>query len=302
MNPLIIKLTGTIDSSNFEEWKTDLIARIHSINRELSTDDDYATAAKQVKAFKSAEDTLKRAKQDAIDQADEIQRLFTAIDDVVAESRQARLWLDRQVKTRKLEIKFKHIQSGIDDIEQFIDRQSDEFKAIDHSQFLDWNRFDIATKGKAGTKGLQSALDQLGRLIKQEISDKAVEIGNNKQEIEAIPEAYRILFQDRQSLLDSPETELKLEIEKRIALYHRDQATQDAEKKARQLKTLEDLVLNPETSPSDSENGGPQERYRISIDLLSTRERAIAVARAIKEAYGNNPLVTEIKLSRNHDE
>jgi hypothetical protein len=54
-------LTGTIDSSNFDEWKTDLITQIQSINRDLVTDDDFVTATKQVKAFKTAEDTLKRA-------------------------------------------------------------------------------------------------------------------------------------------------------------------------------------------------------------------------------------------------
>jgi len=295
-------LTGTIDSSNFDEWKTDLIAQIQSINRDLVTDDDFVTAAKQVKAFKTAEDTLKRAKQAAIDQADEIQRLFAAIDEVIAESREARLRLDRQVKARKLDLKFKQIQSGINAIKQFIDQQSDEFKAIDHSAFINWQRFETATKGKAGTKGVQTALDQLCSQIRQEISDKAGELADNKKIIEAIPTAYRILFPDQQSLLGLPATELKLEIEKRIAQYQRDQASQEADEKAKQLKTLENLVLNPETSLPGPENSEPVEKYRISIDLLSTREQAISVARVVKDAYSDNSLVTGIRLARHHDD
>jgi len=301
MNPLVIKLTGSIDSSNFDEWKTDLIAQLHAVNRELVTDDDFVTAAKQVKAFKTAEDSLKRAKQSAIEQANDIQRLFTAIDEVIAESREIRLWLDRQVKARKLDLKFKQIQSAIDAIKQLIDQQSEEFKAIDHSNFLDWQRFETATKGKASIKGVQAALDQLSSQIRLEISDKAGELADNKKRIDAIPVAYRILFPDRQSLLALPDAELKLEIEKRIAQYQRDQATQEADKKAKQLKILEDLVLNPETGVPDSEGASLVERYRISIDLLSTREQAISVARLIKETYSDNALVTEIRLARHHD-
>jgi len=55
MNQLIIKLTGTVNSSNFDEWKKDLISQIQATNIELSTDDDFVKAVNQVKSFKSAE-------------------------------------------------------------------------------------------------------------------------------------------------------------------------------------------------------------------------------------------------------
>lgn len=88
------KLTGTVNTSNFDEWKSDLIVQIQSTHIELVTDDDFVEATNQVKSFKAAEKFLKQAKQSAINQAEEIQQLFSAIDDITEEARQARLSLD----------------------------------------------------------------------------------------------------------------------------------------------------------------------------------------------------------------
>ena len=109
MNQLFIKLTGTVNSSNFDEWKMELIAQIQAVNIELVTDNDFVIASEQVKSFKSAEKSLKEAKQSAIDQAVEIQQLFSAIDEISEEARQARLSLERQIKARKIEIKQNYI-------------------------------------------------------------------------------------------------------------------------------------------------------------------------------------------------
>ena len=135
MNQLVIKLTGTVNASNFDEWKKDLIFQIQSTNRELATDDDFVAASEQVKSFKLAENSLKQAKQSAIDQAEEIQQLFLAIDEVTEEARQARLSLERQIKTRKIEIKNQCIQVGIDEIQSFIDEQLGEFQCVEKTGF-----------------------------------------------------------------------------------------------------------------------------------------------------------------------
>ena len=100
MKQLFIKLTGTVNSSNFDVWKKELITQIQAVNIELVTDNDFITASKQVKSFKSAEKSLKQAKQSAINQAEEIQQLFSSIDEVTEEARQARLSLECQIKAR----------------------------------------------------------------------------------------------------------------------------------------------------------------------------------------------------------
>ena len=107
MNNLVIKLSGEIRSSNFHEWKNELIGQIQSTNLELTTDADFAAAELNVKTFRIAENTLKNAKESAIHQAYDIQELFNAIDQVTEQARQVRLTLVRQIKKRKSDVKLK---------------------------------------------------------------------------------------------------------------------------------------------------------------------------------------------------
>lgn len=298
MNQLIIKLTGTVNSSNFDEWKKDLIDQIQSTNTELSTDDDFVKAENQVKSFKIAEKSLKQAKQSAIDQAEEIQHLFSAIDEITEEARQTRLSLERQIKSRKLEIKDQYIRSGIEQIHTFIDDQTEEFKCIDTSIYLDRSRFESAIRGKAGIKGLQVAIDNICSYIRNEISVKSVEVRNNKTKIDSLPENYKLLFQDWKTLLGLSQNELDLVIDKRIAKYNEQAAQDEVEKQKRILNKIEEIELNPEKAAVNEIEESSCEKYRIFIDLLSTKDTAQQIARKVKDNYGNNPSVSEIKLIR----
>ncbi len=120
MSQLVIQLTGQIKSSNFAEWKQNLIANIQSTNITLETDADYVAAIEHVKLFKDAEASLREAKQTAIDQAPDIHTLFSAIDEISNKAKQVRLLLERQIKARKKEIKEQIIQAGINEIKKFI--------------------------------------------------------------------------------------------------------------------------------------------------------------------------------------
>jgi len=302
MNQLIIKLTGKIQSSNFDEWKNDLITLIQSRNTELTTDDDFVVAARHVKLFKVAEKSLKDAKQSALNQASDIQRLFSAIDEVSEETRQARLSLERQIKARKLEIKEAFIQSGIEIVYVFIDQQSDDFQLISHVSYLDRNRFESAVRGKAGTKGIQSAIDNLCDIIKLEISKKTAEMKNNGMAIDILPGKYKALFQDRHSLLALTKQELDLTIDKRIALFNEENMKIKAEKTINDLKKLEDIELNPDAHRySESAEILGKGKYRLIMDILSTKDIAIEIARSVRQAYDDNTSISSIRLTRDHD-
>jgi len=274
MKQLFIKLTGTVNASNFDGWKKELIEQIQSVNVELVTDKDFVTASEQVKSFKSAEKSLKQAKQSAIDQAEEIQQLFTAIDEITEEARQARLSLERQIKARKLEIKQQYIQSGIDEIQSFIDEQVVEFNKCDLSPFFFFFLFESAVSGKAGISGLETGIDGICTLIKIEISEKAVTIYNNKVKLDALAEAYKLLFQDWELLICLPEDELASEIDKRTTRYNDEMARREAEESAGELQNSETVTEAETTAAKENETlqdkSQQKEKYRILIDLLST--------------------------------
>lgn len=317
MNQLIIKLTGTVNSSNFDEWKTELIGQIQAVNIELISDNDFVVASEQVKSFRSAEKSLKEAKQSAIDQAVEIQQLFSAIDEITEEARQARLSLERQIRARKVEIKQNYIQSGLDEIQGYIDEQIDELKNCDLSQFLKPGRFESAVSGKAGISGLEKGIDQVCNVIKGEISEKVVTIYNNKTKIESLAQAHKILFQDWKSLICSSENELESEIDKRTARYDYELAKREAERLASELNKT-DIVTDEvvatsgliqqnnlqgatEENEAVTDQTQQKEKYRVLIDLWSTLDKAKQIAAAIESEYVDDPAIQLIKLMKIRD-
>ena len=300
-----IKLSGIIHSSNFDEIKQAILARIESSKIELKTDENFHQAKLDVKQFKLVEETLRKVKQSAINQAEEIEKLFSEIDEVTQSTRQARLSLERQVKTRTLEIKNECIQSGIDEIQSFIDEQVDEFKHIDKSLFLDRTRFEYAAKGKANIESVKYAIDLLCVVIKKEISEKNTEVQNNKTKIDALNEDHKLLFQDWKSLQSLSETDLTSEIDKRIKLQNENIARkEEAKNKATILEentTKEDLTA-PKGTTTNQVLITPKEKYQIIVEILSTRAKAVELEQSIKDAYGSDPSINDIKLTRNLDE
>jgi len=114
MTELTITLTGEVKESNFEEWKSGLAERIQAVDTTLSDDDDFTSATDSIRQFRDAELTLKNAKQAALQQAADINRLFDAFDEATEETRQARLTLERKVRIRRQEIKQQAMQAHFD--------------------------------------------------------------------------------------------------------------------------------------------------------------------------------------------
>ena len=297
MNQLIIKLKGEIQSSNFAEWKNDLIAQIQSVNTELTTDDDFVGAIGHVKLFKAAEHYLREAKRSAIDQSSDIQGLFAAIDEIAEKARQARLSLERQIKERKLDIKEGCVHTGIGVVRSLINQQNDDFQLLDHASYLDANRFESAVRGKTGLRGIQLAIDHLCNEIKLEILQKADETATNGVKLDSLPSKYRLLFQDRNSLISLNKQELELTIDKRIVLFNEENAKIDAENAIDASGNIVNIELSSEAglSPDLSRN----QNYRLIIDLLASKSSAIEIARSIRQTYGKDSAVSSIRLTLN---
>ena len=144
-------------------------------------------------------------------------------------------------------------------------------------------------------------MEQLCNLIKREVSDKAIKVANNKAKIDALPTGYKMLFQDIDSLLGFDNNVLDLEIDKRIARYNEETAKNEAEQQARELKKIEDAELNPENTTTVATEITQKEQYQVVIDILSTKDIAKEIAQEIKLGYGDNPNISEIRLTRKID-
>ena len=219
MSNLVIKLNGEIQSSNFHEWKNELIGQIQSTNLELATDADFAAAELNVKTFRIAEKTLKNAKESAIHQAYDIQELFNAIDEVTEQARQVRLTLIRQIKKRKSDVKEEIALEGVNVMKIEITQQSDNFNLTDNSRFTDKSIFLSKIAGTRGVAGARKAVELLCYQMKDEISKKALWVESNATTIDTIPLEHSALFQDRAYLIGLLPNDLNKTIDDRINTY-----------------------------------------------------------------------------------
>lgn len=106
---LHVEVSGQVTASNLAEFKDTALAAIHSVNRNLVTDQDFADAEKAVKWCGDVEDRLAAAKQHALSQTATIDELFRTMDDISAEAKRVRLDLDKLVKARKEAIRLEII-------------------------------------------------------------------------------------------------------------------------------------------------------------------------------------------------
>jgi hypothetical protein len=219
MSSLIIRLNGEIQSSNFHEWKTELIEKIDSTQLDLSTDRDFANAELNVKTFKVAEKTLKSAKQIAIEQASDIQKLFDAIDQITEQARQARLTLERQIKKRKVELKDDIASEGVNIMLEELSKQSDDFNLTDNSSFIDKSIFLSRVSGTRGVAGARGAVKLLCLQLKDGIISKALRIKENSIILDTISIEHSSLFQDRSYLISLDLHHLNKEIDNRVNTY-----------------------------------------------------------------------------------
>jgi len=109
---LHIEVTGMVTASNLAEYKAHALAVFGGINRNLVTDQDFASAESTVKWCGDIETRLAAAKQHALSQTASIDELFRAIDEISAEARATRLELDKLVKNRKDSIRGEIVSDG----------------------------------------------------------------------------------------------------------------------------------------------------------------------------------------------
>jgi len=298
VNDLVISLTGEITDSNFDEWKSDLLGQLKSVNTELKTDPQFAEASDNVKRFKAAEKALKKAKASAIKQAADINTLFEAIDEVAAETREVRLTLERQIRTRKQEIKEDAVRKGVAKVEALIDEQSDDFKLLDHSAFIDDDIFEEAAKGKSSSKGLHNAIDSAFAGLKEQIEGKAESVKVNASTIDSLASGFQVLFQDRANLLNMTKDELDATIDDRVNRFKEGQGADGHADDA----TSTDAVEASSDDTSETGSGGAMNAdaetadFELSLSIHATEADATALYNKLKDAWLDTPEVTDIVL------
>lgn len=260
---LRIEVTGMVTASNLDAFKANALAVFSGINRELSTDTDFANAEKTVKWCAGIEEKLKAAKEHALSQTETIDLLFKTIDGISAEARATRLELEKLVKARKdavrVEIQQKAGQAFTDHILQLNKRLGKVMLPAIHADFAG------VMKGKKTVASLQDAVDTELARVKIESSTIADKIDINLGSLRELANNHIFLFSDAQQLVMKANDDLVLLIKSRIAEH-------EAAEKARIEREVQARV-------AEEQRKADEERLRVEREAKAAADRAEAEAK-----------------------
>ncbi len=294
MKQLDIQISGTIQSSNFPFWRESLLKDINSVNLTLITDQDFAAATEDVKQLKNAEKAIQTAKIQAIEQTEEIQRLFEALDEIADRTRQTRLTLDRQIRAKKQTIKQDLLEKAMKEVQGHIDDKPDIFRRQQMNAYLHPYRFESAIKGKCTIHTAAKALEALVAELKKSINRACEAVLANAEILTGIPDNDKLLFQDIDTLVTLPKNELLLTIENRRAKFSEQKALKYAASVDSELQAIEKETLH---GTLDQE----QHHYVLSIEMFCARNQAVNLAQQLKNSAENVDFHLDMKLTKRHD-
>lgn len=248
---LRIEVTGMVTASNLDAFKQHALSVFAGINKELSTDQDFANAEKTVKWCGEVETRLVAAKEHALSQTASIDELFKAIDDISAEARRVRLELDKLVKARKEAIRGEIVAEGVAKFAQHFRELNERIgKPLMPSCQPDFNG---AIKGKRTVKSLRDAVNTELARVKIETSAIADKITINLR-ILSEHDDVSFLFSDLNSLVHKDAEDLRAVIKSRISEHEQKESARIqaevnrelAAKEAAQLKAQQAEQAKPE--------------------------------------------------------
>ena len=329
---LQIVIDSTITASNFAEWKEPLLATIKAANITLQTDQDFAEAEINIAALKASEAALKEAKEQALKKAADVFQLFKDIDDVTGSASEARLALSKQIKARKDEIKQTAVKDATALLSEHIDTLNPVMIDYEGPALLKQAvaHLEDAVKGKRSVDTMQKAIDTVVGVFTERFNQRNTLIEINLEVINAHAANNPALFSDANQLacrlsLDQLKTEIKVRLEKYKEQEAAKQKAAEAQENELQLRRELEEKANAEKAASGpvqvpvqtdpvqktaqsedlpapmkglkdtiAEESQPAEPYQITIMVTLPHDKAVALAKAIKQEHGE--LFDQIKL------
>jgi predicted phage-related endonuclease len=213
---LRIEVKGEVTTSNLNEYRDHALAVFAGINRELTTDQEFADAEKTVQWCASVEERIDAAKQHALSQMVTVDEIFSIMEEVKTEARRVRLELDRLVKSKKESIRNEIVLSRTSQFNAYIAQLDMAFKKPLMPQIA--LNIAEAIKGKRTVETLKDAADTELARAKIEAKDIANRITLNLATLEKHRELI-VLFPDYRALVLKQADDLDAIITARIATH-----------------------------------------------------------------------------------
>ncbi len=232
---LHIEVTGMVKASNLDEFKDHAMEVLGNINRDLKTDEDFATAESTVKWCSGVESRLDAAKDNALSQTADIYELMQTIDYVREETRKIRLALNRDVQNQKQQRKDEIVRAGRDAFDAHIRDLNKGFP----QPFLSTNSgsvkdpdFASAIKNRSKLDKIQSAVDDELAKAKVEANQVAELIQDNLKQLDEHAPDHRFLFNDLDRIATKAPEDFAAIVKQRVSEY--EQAEQERREREEQ--------------------------------------------------------------------
>ena len=221
--PITVTVLGEVTQSNLSEVREAITERIANLNMEPETDDEFVQAKDDVKAIKLVEDQFTDAKSQILQQAEGIYAILNGIDECTDEMREARLKLDKAVKTKTAEVKSQILWDAIIDLE-CADRLKGQFKIS----------VEGAIKGK-------KTLESMRKSVQTQVAIHNAMITKNRAVIESFVKAHGPdLVMDSEDLEIKSTDSVEAELRRRFDMKQASAKIAEAKAEAAEAKAKEE--------------------------------------------------------------
>lgn len=275
------KINGLAIISNLDEYKAKALELVEQSKKKLETDQDFANAESMVKIFKSAEDKLGLMSQQVLGEVESIDTFVKDLGFIGENIRQARLALDKQVKTRKEEIKTEMVVKARNELATIVNEASRQY-AVNFNISAD---FANAIKGKRNIESMQSAINDELAKAKIALSEQKDVVQTNLNTVNENGE-YRFLFNDwSQIAFKAPEdfaTLVKLRIsEHQAAEQKKLEAQRELIRKQEEEKAQAELARKQEEARKQQEAAQPVTTQEPVVQKSPQQQSRLEQARAV---------------------
>lgn len=317
---LFVVVEGRVTETNLGPWKEGALAAIRSVNRTLSSDQDFATAGNMLTWCATVEDNCKTASAYILSQTTTVADALQAVKDVQEEARTCRLELDKLVTKRKAERKTEIVSDAVAEFHKHI---------ADLNLGLAPYALPSIPADFAGQTARKSSFDSMQSAVNTELARAKVAantLASGMKVRRALIEAeteFAFLFNDAASLIQKDAETVALIIRTRISDHKAAKAAEEAATRARIAAEEKEKaeaaaraqaaeILRQEREAQDARDrqaradadrlaaqqrdADEQERRRHDAEALAEREKAAADLKAM-EAPAPSPVAESIVSS-----
>lgn len=288
---LVLRISGAVEQSNLAEFEETAFAVISSINTDLQTDEDFATAELDIKSIQRIETRIHNARQDALSNTAEIATLIATTERLEAQFREKRLFLTRSVKTEKEARKAEILADARNAIAGLI-----MYSPVKHGFSIDNKALTESAKNKRSLAKMREALAEVVEAETLRLANVEADFQVNIEAIKKAEAEYPGIFQDKQNLALSPVDVVAAQIESRIVTFKYEQEMkakrkrEAAEELERRTKELEKKQAEVAAKQAEEEDAAARLKTG-DAKVIDVPEPFSPEPPVFEDPFSDNPLV-----------